>query len=380
MRKQLLLCFVAIACVAFVHADLSSNLADQFRNSAPAEFAAIGSYVQNIQNVAQAETLTLTTAQIAANTGTTKTLNTYAGAYTFTPFQDLGNLRFGTSYTKLHSEHTINIPGACFSKITGSTGTRSGTSITLRAAFGVSVGTGVQLNTVTQVKKCKKRLFRKQKCWMENVSVPRGVTPEELQSVTQGLDNKAHMAIASAVTASNGNPITTGYVVPAPPKPHTHHHKHCIGRIIRHIVAHHRAIHVHHKIAHVHPRVAHAHVHHRVALAHVHHRVALAHLHHRVAHRPCARHVAHKIHAVFRRGRRLSLDTKKISNLITHTVQELKGVPKASIVDAVHSMIGHRVDLDKAKLFVGKMIKKGSHLIQALREENGFTIKVDTLF
>ncbi len=342
MRKSLFICLAAIACVALAQSTLDSTLSNQFRSSAPADFAAIGHFVHNIQNVAQAETITLTTSQIATFQSNTRTLTTYKGAHSFTPFSDLGNLRFGTSYTKLHTEHTVNIPGDCFSKVKGSSGTRAGTAITLRVGFGVSIGTGVPLYTTTKVKKCKKRLFRKQKCWFEDVQIPRGVTPVELQSVAQGLDNRVHMAISSAVLSSNGNPITTGYTVP-PPAPSPIHH--IAYRLKGHIHVPHRASHF-----------------------------VRAHAPHRVINR----HVVPVHHFAKRRGRRLSTDN--FNDIINHTVQELKGVPKASVVDAIHSMIGKKVDLDKAKLLFGKAIRKGAHLIQALRSESGYTVKIDSLF
>ena len=190
--------------------------------------------------------------------------------------------------------HQVTIPGPCVSKIVAGIGKRNGQTISYRSAYGAAIGQGVQLYNVQSVRKCKRRFFSK-KCWNENISVPRGVQPHELDAVRNGLDNRIFSAVAQAAQS---------------------------GRLLR----------------------------------------------------------------MIRKDKRDPFNGRRQSfNQMNQQRQVLKGVNKSVTIEAIHSMVGQRVAIDKERLFAGKTVRvecprTGIHRVRAIAtSESEYTITVETI-
>lgn len=280
-----------VAMFALAQANLESQLSSQIRSAAPGPFGNLGAFVRNIQTAHNAQTVHVSTNNINSLLHSQRTLVVSGHHVTFAPFQDLGHLKFGTRYHKLHMDHSIRIPGHCYSKVTAAIGERQGTQVTYRTAYGAAVGSGQSLTHTVMVRVCKKRFLGRTKCRMVPHSVPRGVNMHELEQATRGLDHIAFHAVASAS-----------------------------GRLLR---------------------------------------------------------MVHKF-------KKNNVAKHNFSKLSAHDVQELKGVPKASILEAVYSLIGERVPVSKTHLFAGKTIRVSSKNrtykeISAKKARKGYTIQVHTV-
>ena len=69
---------------------------------------------------------------------------------------------------------------------------RDGSTISYKTGYGWTIGKGLQLMSTTRVEKCR-RIFFFKSCWHENINVPRGLRPEEFQTVLQGLENTLYI-------------------------------------------------------------------------------------------------------------------------------------------------------------------------------------------
>lgn len=207
---------------------LGGSLAQSLRNAAPPGQPSLGHYLTGINSFSFNEEINIAKSEIPNFVGITKTLNIntggapqppaqvqrrvrigrrwrvitvpvanpYAGTnLVFRPFADVENLRWGTRHQKIHLDHSIHVPGISYFKVLASVGERSGNAITYRAGYGWSYGTAQQLYNTVSVRKCRRRLFSK-KCWNENVRIPRGVFPHELDLVGKGLENLVFNKIA----------------------------------------------------------------------------------------------------------------------------------------------------------------------------------------
>ena len=118
----------------------------------------------------------------------------------FTPFKDLDNLKFGTVYHKIHTEKSIAVPGVTYFKSTAVIAKKTDDNIVYRTAYGWTGGNGIQLSTVTTRRECKSYFFFT-KCHDVQVTIPRGLLPEEFQLVTDGLENLLYSALAAKVSS-----------------------------------------------------------------------------------------------------------------------------------------------------------------------------------
>ena len=72
-------------------------------------------------------------------------------------------------------------------------------------------------------------------------------------------------------------------------------------------------------------------------------------------------------------------------NQMTQQRQVLKGVNKSVTIEAIHSMVGQRVAIDKERLFAGKAVRvecprTGIHRVRAIAtSESEYTITVETI-
>jgi len=117
---------------------------------------------------------------------------------TFSPFQDLANLKFGTSYHKIHIEKSIKSPGFSYLKAMATIASRTGSQINYKVGYGWITGNGIQLYSTTTVRKCRK-IFWVKKCKNVKVNIPRGLHPNEFQLVVGGLENRLFNEIAAKV-------------------------------------------------------------------------------------------------------------------------------------------------------------------------------------
>lgn len=197
MRKALILsALILLSCG--VSSNIGADLSNRVRAAAPQHQPTLGNFISGINTQVWTDQATIQTSQVDSFVNTARHYGVGGRGFDFRPFGDLTNLKFGTNYHKIHQENSINIPGFCFTKATAVIGHRSGSTITYKAGYGVTVGNGVQQFAVTKVHKCKKRFFRK-KCWWEDVRVPRGLHPDEFRTVLQGLENTLYNAIAARV-------------------------------------------------------------------------------------------------------------------------------------------------------------------------------------
>lgn len=141
----------------------------------------------------------------------------------FTPFSDLGTLKFSTSYYKLHHEEKLNSPGLCMYKAAAIVGSRSGNKIQYQVGYGYSFGTGLSQYTSYTHRVCRRRFFSK-KCRDETIQVNRGLTPSETQIVFQGLSVTLFSALANKIS-SDGRLLRRAHKSPTPTKRnHKKHH------------------------------------------------------------------------------------------------------------------------------------------------------------
>lgn len=197
MRKVVLL-FAVMLLFCGVRSNIGADLSNRVRAAAPPSQPSLGSFVNGINTQVWTDQANIQPSQIDQFINTVRNYNVGGRGFEFRPFADLSSLRFGTSYHKIHQENSINVPGLSFSKATAIIGQRSGTTISYKAGYGVTVGNGIQQFSVTQVEKCKKRFFKK-RCWKEDVRIPRGLFPHEFTVVLQGLENTLYSAIAGRV-------------------------------------------------------------------------------------------------------------------------------------------------------------------------------------
>ena len=197
MRKAVILsALILLSCG--VSSNIGADLSNRVRKAAPQPLPTLGKYITGLNTQVWTDQATIQTSQVDSFANTARHYSVGGRGFDFRPFGDLTNLRFGTNYHKIHQENSIHIPGFCFTKATAVIGHRSGSTITYKAGYGVTVGNAVQQFTVTKVRKCKKKFFRK-KCWDEDVRTPRGLHPNDFRDVLQGLENTLYNAIAARV-------------------------------------------------------------------------------------------------------------------------------------------------------------------------------------
>ena|SRR3990167_1814338 len=189
MRRSVLFAVLAAVLVsATLQQAALESIGAKFRRAAPGGMGNLGSYVAGVQSHGFYEEATFHVSQIAhyASIARTFQLGGCAGSVTVHPWKGVEALKFGSSYSQLFFDKTLNFPGATWVRATGIVGIRQGTTITTKVAYGWAAGNGHQLQTTTTVRKCKKKLFRK-KCWDEKINIPRGVSPQEAQAVSDGM-------------------------------------------------------------------------------------------------------------------------------------------------------------------------------------------------
>jgi hypothetical protein len=222
-----------IICSLFVGAaicGLGSDLGVRLRAAAPQSTPQLGNFMHQLKSFSFVDTISIQRDQVAQYEGIKKTFNletglagrllrkrklTHAQAIaavqaavntvfrmhqkiTFSPFQDLANLKFGTSYHKIHIEKSIKSPGVSHLKAMATIASRTGSQINYKVGYGWIVGNGVQLYSTTTVRKCRK-IFWVKKCKNVQVSIPRGLHPNEFQLVVGGLENRLFNEIAAKV-------------------------------------------------------------------------------------------------------------------------------------------------------------------------------------
>ena len=188
MVKYTNVCVFILLLISYYQcSNVGVELAHQIRAAAPPEQPHLGSFVNGIVDYMWVDHIAIQSSQINDFVGIARDHHAAGRNFHFTPFVDLPNLRFGTTYHKIHLIHHINVPGFNFVQATAVKGTRIDGVIHYKAVYGMIVANGVQLFNVESVRKCKKR-FLGRKCWHENVNVPRGVHPHEFNIVVQGLE------------------------------------------------------------------------------------------------------------------------------------------------------------------------------------------------
>jgi len=221
-----------IICSLFVGAaicGLGSDLGVRLRAAAPQSTPQLGHYMNQLKSFSFVDTISIQRDQVSQYEGIKKNFNMITGLAgrllrrrkaskaqvqaairaaidavnrmhqtTFSPFQDLANLKFGTSYHKIHIEKSIKSPGFSYLKAMATIASRTGSQINYKVGYGWITGNGIQLYSTTTVRKCRK-IFWVKKCKNVRVNIPRGLHPHEFQLVVGGLENRLFNEIAAKV-------------------------------------------------------------------------------------------------------------------------------------------------------------------------------------
>lgn len=107
-------------------------------------------------------------------------------------WSDFGTLKWGTKFEHLESHRSISgTGGSSWTVVVGKIGSRNGDNVKMRTFVGWASCQTHQQYQVVSYRSCKKRFFRK-KCKTEHKNIPRGLNPDEVQLIQDGLSKSAH--------------------------------------------------------------------------------------------------------------------------------------------------------------------------------------------
>lgn len=124
-----------------------------------------------------------------------------ATSQTFTPYEGLTSLKFGTNYQRIHIEQNVKNEGVSIGKITAMEGKRVGTNVQYVAGYGWSYGTMKPQFTHHRYRKCRRILFWN-KCSWATTSVKRGLQFSEIQQITDLLHNNVYRTVSQKMGAA----------------------------------------------------------------------------------------------------------------------------------------------------------------------------------
>lgn len=138
------------------------------------------------------------------------------------PWSDFGSLKWGTKFEHLESHRSISGTGGnSWTIVVGKIGSRTGDNVKMRTFVGWSTCHTPQQHQTVSYRSCKRRLFWK-KCRTEHRKIARGLTPDEVQLIQDGLSKSAHegaaesaapaAAQAPAAPVRSSNPKLTNFI------------------------------------------------------------------------------------------------------------------------------------------------------------------------
>ena len=196
MNKVAFLAFVLVlqGCLCVSDIELSNKL----RAAAPPAISSLESFVSGPVTGGWKESVAILDSAIDKYENLVRRNQVNGKEFDFRPFMDARSVRFGARYYNIREEESIHLPGLTFLKVTAIIAVKSSNAYFYTSAFGAVVGNGIQQYNIEKVEKCHKKFFKKVCSW-EDSKVPRGVFPNELNTLRQGLQNILYNKLSRTV-------------------------------------------------------------------------------------------------------------------------------------------------------------------------------------